>query len=96
MFIIISILIISTVLFLLFNWLMGYKKGNIIIDFDKRYFDFNEYTEAIKKKLEDDGREVNYKGNGKFQVDGRDYLFIERNVSMGGVPVQRIILKLDE
>lgn len=96
MFIIITILIISIVLLLLFNWLRGYKKGNIIIDFDERYFNFNEYTEAIKKKLEDDGREVVYKGNGKFEIDGKEYLFIERNVSMGGVPVQRTILKLDE
>lgn len=96
MYIIITILVISIVLFLLFNWLMGYKKGNIIIDFEERYFNFNEYIAAIKKKLDDDGREVFYKGNGKFQIDGKNYLFIERNVSMGGVPIQRTILKLDE
>ncbi|MFB1083204.1 hypothetical protein [Jeotgalibacillus sp. JSM ZJ347] len=58
MYIIVTILLISLLLFILFNWLMGYKKGNNIIDFNESYFNFNEYIEAIKKKLEDDGREV--------------------------------------
>ncbi len=74
---------------------MGYKKGNIIIDFNERYFNFSKYIEAIKKKLEDDGREVTYKMSGQFEIDGKDYLFIARNVSMGGVLVQRTILKLE-
>ncbi|TFE00713.1 hypothetical protein E2626_11065 [Jeotgalibacillus salarius] len=83
-------------LLLLFNWLMGYRKGNITIDFEERYFNQKEYVEAIKNKLENEGREVYYEGNGRFKIDGKHYLFIERNVSMGGVPMQRTILKLDE
>ncbi|MDZ5713514.1 hypothetical protein [Jeotgalibacillus haloalkalitolerans] len=96
MYIIIAILIAIVGLLFLLNRLMGYKKGNIIIDFDERYYKFSEHVEAIRNKLEDDGRDVDYMGNGKFRIDGRDYLFIERNVSMGGVPMQRTILKLDE
>lgn len=78
---------------LLFNWLMGYRKGHIQIDFEERYFNEKEYIEAIKRELEKQGRNVEYKGNRKFVVDGKVYLFIERNVSMGGVPMQRTILK---
>jgi hypothetical protein len=77
----------------LFNWLMGYRKGYIQIDFEERYFKEKEYIEAIKRELAKQGRNVEYEGDRKFLIDGRSYLFIERNVSMGGVPLQRTILK---
>lgn len=96
MIIFISVFIISGIgLLLLFNWLMGYKKGNIIIDFEDRFFNQKEYVTAIQEKLESEGREVTYKGNSRFIIDGENYLFIERNVSMGGVPIQRTILRLE-
>jgi hypothetical protein len=87
------ILISAIGLFVLFNWLMGYRKEHIQIDFEERYFKEKEYIAAIKRELEDQGRVVQYKGNRKFVVDGQSYLFIERNVPMGGVPMQRTILK---
>ncbi|PFG07427.1 hypothetical protein [Bacillus sp. es.034] len=77
----------------LFNWLMGYRKGHIQIDFEERYFKEKEYIEAIKRELVEQGRNVEYEGDRKFLIDGRRYLLIERNVSMGGVPLQRTILK---
>ncbi|MGN7177233.1 hypothetical protein BK139_14060 [Paenibacillus sp. FSL R5-0490] len=76
-----------------FNWIMGYRKNHITIDLDERYVDFKEYIEAIQSELVNQGREVSYVGNRKFIIDGRTYIFIERNVSMGGVPLQRTILK---
>ncbi|WHY62493.1 hypothetical protein [Cytobacillus firmus] len=76
-----------------FNWLMGYRKNHITIDLDERYVDFKEYVEAIQSELVNHGREVSYIGNRKFIIDGKTYIFIERNVSMGGVPLQRTILK---
>lgn len=87
------IIIAGIGLFVLFNWLMGYRKGHIQIDFEERYVKEKEYIEAIKRELEDQGRDVQYKGNRKFVVDGQSFLFIERNVPMGGVPLQRTILK---
>lgn len=89
-------LIISIVFLILFNRLMGYRKGNITVDFDERYINHKEYVVAIKSKLEDQGREVYYTGNNRFIIDGENYLFYERNVSMGGVPLQRTILKLEK
>mgnify|MGYP005831967419 CR=1 FL=1 len=88
----IFILVLAGGLFL-FNTLMGYKKGHIVIDFDERYFQYNEYIQAIQRKMESKGRDVKYEGDGRFVIDGKRYLFIERNVSMGGVPLQRTILK---
>ncbi|CAG9620654.1 hypothetical protein [Sutcliffiella rhizosphaerae] len=76
-----------------FNWLMGYRKDHITIDFDERYTDFREYIKAIEDELVEQGRKVSYKGNRNFIIDDRSYIFIERNVSMGGFPVQRTILK---
>ncbi|TYR73688.1 hypothetical protein FZC79_17590 [Rossellomorea vietnamensis] len=77
----------------LFNKLMGYKKGNITIDLDERYIDYNEYIQAIQQDLKSKGRNVTYEGDGRFIIDGKKYIFLERNVSMGGVPLQRTILK---
>ncbi len=79
--------------FFLFNWLMGYKKDHIVIDLDERYIDYNKYVKAIQQELESRGMDVRYEGNYRFVIDGKRYLFIERNVSMGGVPLQRTILK---
>ncbi|MEH6990822.1 hypothetical protein [Cytobacillus firmus] len=76
-----------------FNWLMGYRKNHITIDLNERYVDFKEYVEAIQSELVNQGREVSYIGNRKFIIDGKTYIFIERNVSMGSVPLQRTILK---
>ncbi|MGB8001565.1 MAG: hypothetical protein WCF60_15920 [Anaerobacillus sp.] len=87
-------LVVFSILFLTgFNWLMGYRKNHIQIDLDERYLDFNEYIRAIKKELESQGREVDYLGHRRFMIDNKPYMFIERNVSMGGVPLQRTILK---
>ncbi|MEL3972733.1 hypothetical protein AAEO50_10615 [Rossellomorea oryzaecorticis] len=90
--IILAILISAGMLFL-FNWLMGYRKGHIRIDFDERYFKEKEHIEAIRTELEKQGKEVHYQGNGHFIIDGESYLFIERTVNMGGVPMQRTILQ---
>jgi hypothetical protein len=90
---IILFLVILGLCFIGFNWLMGYRKNHITIDLDERYVDFKEYIEAIKSELANQGREVSYIGNRKFIIDGQTYFFIERNVSMGGVPLQRTILK---
>ncbi|RCW74956.1 hypothetical protein [Saliterribacillus persicus] len=95
MYIFVTIFTVLGVLFL-FNWLMGYRKGNITIDFDERYFNQKDYRAAIQKKLESQGRNVYYQGNNLFNIDGHTYLLIERNVSMGGIPLQRTILRREE
>lgn len=79
-----------------FNFLMGYRKNHIRIDFDERYTNHKEYVLAITRELENQGRDVFYKGNRVFLIDGSRYIFIERNFPIGGVPMQRTILKPDK
>ncbi|WP_138416569.1 hypothetical protein [Aquibacillus sediminis] len=86
-------LLLIGLLFFLFNWLMGYRKGHIVLDLDDRYFDHRAYMLAIQEKLERDGHTVSYEGYSRFIIDGKRYLMLERNISMGGVPMQRTILK---
>lgn len=76
-----------------FNWLMGYKKGNIQLDLEERYISLKEYVQAIQVELEKQGKQVSYLGNRIFLIDNHRYLLVERNVSMGGVPLQHTVLK---
>jgi hypothetical protein len=75
------------------NQLLGHGKGHIVIDFDERYFNRREYIQAITNELESEGRLVTYEGHDRFTIDGKRYVFFERNLSMGGAPLQRTILK---
>ncbi|TLS35221.1 hypothetical protein [Pseudalkalibacillus caeni] len=76
------------------NWLLGFQKGNITLDLENRFVDFNSnYVAAIKTELEKQGRTVSYMGNRRFLIDGKTYIFMDRNVSMGGAPLQRTVLK---
>ena len=76
-----------------FNWLMGYKKGYITLQLEERYIHLNEYVKAVKQELVKQGRSVEYEGNRIFSIDKNRYMLVERNVSMGGVPLQHTILK---
>lgn len=76
-----------------FNWFMGYKKGNIQLDLNERYISLKEYVQAVQVELKKQGRQVSYQGNRIFIIDNHRYLLIERNVSMGGVPLQHTVLK---
>ena len=91
--IIIFLLLFSAIVYIFYVVLQGYGKGRIVIDLDQRYRDYKAYMQAIKLELEEQGREVSYIGNQEFIIDGKTYVFIERNVVMGGAPLQKTILK---
>ncbi|ADU32242.1 hypothetical protein [Evansella cellulosilytica] len=91
MYIIITICIIVS-LGILLNYLLGYKKHQIIIDFDERYTDVTEHSQAIVKKLAEQGKVVELVGNRRFIIDNKHYFFTERTINIGGVPMQRTIL----
>ena len=76
-----------------FNKLMGYKKDNIVFDFEDRYTNQEAYVKAILSELEKEGREATYQGDATFMVDGRRYTLVERNISMGPGILQRTILQ---
>ncbi|MGY4689977.1 hypothetical protein [Salibacterium sp. K-3] len=78
---------------LFFNWLMGYRKNWISLTLNNRYNDLKEYGTAVEKELTAKGHTAVYEGNGYFLVDGRSYLLQGRTLPMGGVPMQRTVLK---
>jgi len=80
-------------IFIGFNYFMGYRRGNIVLDLDNRYTNFTEYMQAIERELIEQGKDVQYQGNGEFIINGKKYVMQERNVPMGGVPLQRTVLK---
>ncbi len=61
----------------LFNTLMGYRKGHIQIDFDERPIDHQAYVEAIEKELIERGHDVHYEGDYTFIVDEKPYVFLK-------------------
>lgn len=76
-----------------YNFLLGYRKKNITLTFDDRFYSLDEHVAAIKQKLATDGHSARYLGDRRFEVDGKPYLFLERTVSVGGVPTQQTILE---
>ncbi|PYZ96999.1 hypothetical protein CR205_12430 [Alteribacter lacisalsi] len=86
-------LLFAAVLLFLFDYLMGYRKNHIVIDFDELYPDLDEHMTAVHERLEHEGKTVETNGYRSFIINGRSYLFTERTVNIGGVPVQRTILK---
>ncbi|MFZ4452416.1 hypothetical protein [Salibacterium aidingense] len=58
-----------------------------------RYPTLKDHGEAVEKKLTQKGYDAVYEGNGYFLVDGKSYLLQGRTVPMGGLPMQRTVLK---
>lgn len=87
----ITICAFAAILFV-FNMLMGYRKENITLTLDGRYTNLTDQANAVIKELEKRGSTVEYKGDGQYVVDGRSYVVLKRQVSMGGAPLERTVL----
>lgn len=74
-------------------FLLGFKKGNIVMTFNERFIHHEDHIQAVKRRLKDDGRHFEYLGDRKFIVDGKPYLFMERTVPGDFGPLQQTILK---
>ncbi|WP_252311380.1 hypothetical protein [Sinobaca sp. H24] len=79
-----------------FNFLMGYRKKSISFTLEERHTGMTNIGKAAEKKLQEDGRDAVYIGNGLCRVDGSLYRLSERTVPMGGVPMQRIVLTIEK
>ncbi|KGP72046.1 hypothetical protein [Pontibacillus yanchengensis] len=62
----------------IFNWLHGYRRGAILIDFEERYNDHQKQIAAIITELASQGREVDYVGYRQFEIDGKLYIEIKQ------------------
>lgn len=69
------------------------EKDSIVLDLNNRYNKRKELIEATVSKLEKKGRKCRYLGEDKLDVDGQEYLFTERDFTMGRIPLQRVILR---
>lgn len=75
-----------------FNKVLGYGKGNITMELDGRYTNLTEQANAVTAELKKQGKDAEYKGNGRYLVDGLYYVVHKRAVAMAGVPLERTIL----
>ncbi|MDI3234274.1 hypothetical protein QK289_04575 [Exiguobacterium antarcticum] len=94
--VILGFLAVGSVFWFFFSYLLGYRNKNITMTFDDRFYTLEEHVKAIEEKLTQDGKQVEYIGNRQFLVDGKKYLFVERTVSMSGVPMQQTILEFQK
>ncbi|WP_297523255.1 hypothetical protein [uncultured Clostridium sp.] len=71
------------------------RKGNseIVLELDERYKYKNDMIKETVKRLEKKGKKCNYVGEDKIEIDGEGYKFSEREISMGRIPLQQIVLK---
>ncbi|MBR7552617.1 hypothetical protein ACFFJI_10310 [Allobacillus sp. GCM10007491] len=85
--------LMGMIILFFFSRFLGFKKENIGITFDQRYIKFEDYVHAILDELANKNYEAKYIGDRTFQVDGQKYVLVERNVKMGGAPLQQTMLK---
>lgn len=88
---IITIAIFAVLLFG-FNLLMGYRKGNITLDLNKRYTNLSEQAEEVIRELKKQGRTAEYLGDGHYVINEKRYVVKRHNVSMGGAALERTVL----
>ena len=94
--IILGIIAVGAAFWFFFSYLLGFKKKNITMTFDDRFYTLDEHVKAIEQKLKQDGKQVEYLGNRRFLVNGKRYMFVERTVPMSGVPMQQTILEFEK
>lgn len=69
-----------------FKWILGSKKGDIKLDLDSRFENPDKQAGAIKQELENQGKEVEYKQNGRFIIDGTPYIMRAQS-ELGGAGI---------
>lgn len=77
-----------------FNRILGPKKEDIKLDLDERFANPDKQAEAIKQELKNQGKEVEYKKNGHFIVDGKPYIMqTQSELGGAGISHQSTVLK---
>src|SRR5699024_12882896 len=66
-----------------FKWILGSRKGDINLDLDSRFENPDNQAGAIKQELDNQGKDVEYKQNGHFIIDGTPYIMQGHN-ELGG------------
>src|SRR5699024_20414 len=69
-----------------FKWILGSKKGDIKLDLDSRFENPDKQAGAIKQELENQGKEVEYKQDCHFIIDGTPYI-MQAQSELGGAGI---------
>lgn len=71
------------------------REGNdeIVLELDERYKFKNDMIKETVKTLEKKGKKCDYVGEDKLKIDGEEYKFSEREIALGRIPLQQIVLK---
>ncbi|OAB40813.1 hypothetical protein [Paenibacillus glacialis] len=90
--IVITIAFVVIIIFVA-NFFMGYGKGNIPVDLDEDYTNFEDLLTAVQQELVNQDIKAEYQGAKIFLIDGKTYLLNYRYVSAVGFISKRIILE---
>ena len=75
-------------------WVFGlFGKKKIVIDFEERYYNLTDLKKAVVKHFQNKGTTCEVIDTHTLLVDHQKYTLSEKTISMGGVPLQRVILK---
>ncbi|MGX4608075.1 hypothetical protein [Priestia sp. JNUCC 25] len=70
-----------------------FRKKKIVIDFEERYYNLTDLKKAVVKHFQNKGTTCEVIDTYTLLVDHQKYTLSEKTISMGGVPLQRVILK---
>ncbi|WP_182200647.1 hypothetical protein [Paraliobacillus salinarum] len=75
-----TILGVGVSMFFIFRFFREFSGKSIHLDLDKRYIEWSDHIAAAEEKLQKQGREVTYLGDGSFIIDGKYYIMIDWNI----------------
>ncbi|MGG3178022.1 hypothetical protein ABEQ41_07095 [Priestia megaterium] len=73
--------------------MFGFGRKKIVVDFEERYYNLTDLKKAVVKHFNKKGKQCNIVDNHTVSIDNTNYILTEKTISMGGVPLQRVILK---
>lgn len=69
-----------------------FSKNKIVLELDERYFNLKELRNAVVEHLINEGKNCKVINDYTLKIDGNLYVLKEKNMSIGGVPLQQVIL----
>jgi hypothetical protein len=69
------------------------SKNKMVIELDERYFNQEELSNAVVQHLISKGNSCEKIDHYTIILNNKKYTLTEKTISMGGVPLQQVILK---
>jgi hypothetical protein len=69
-----------------------FSKDKIVLELDERYFNQYDLRNAVVEHLRKEGKSCEVIDGYTLIVNNKKYVLTEKNISMGGVPLQQAIL----